>query len=196
MAYSADTFVADEQPTTAKWNKLWSNDASFNDGTGIGAVLGSQHFLTGVPVQIVHETFSAVSTGTTVIPRDDTIPQNTEGNEYMTASITPKSATNILFIQAFVMVANGSANNMIAALFQDSTAGALAAVESDPYAATAIVNIPVIHKMVAGTTSATTFKIRAGGSLAGTTTFNGSGGARFFGAIPKSSMIITEYKAS
>ena len=36
MAYSADTFVADEQPTTAKWNKLWSNDASFNDGTGIG----------------------------------------------------------------------------------------------------------------------------------------------------------------
>lgn len=35
MAYSADSFVADEQPTTAKWNKLWSNDASFNDGTGI-----------------------------------------------------------------------------------------------------------------------------------------------------------------
>ena len=36
MAYSADTFVADEQPTTAKWNKLWANDAAFNDGTGIG----------------------------------------------------------------------------------------------------------------------------------------------------------------
>lgn len=35
MSYSADTFVADEQPTTAKWNKLWTNDASFNDGTGI-----------------------------------------------------------------------------------------------------------------------------------------------------------------
>ena len=35
MSYSAQTFVADEQPTTAKWNKLWSNDASFNDGTGI-----------------------------------------------------------------------------------------------------------------------------------------------------------------
>lgn len=35
MAYSADSFTAGEQPTTAKWNKLWSNDASFNDGTGI-----------------------------------------------------------------------------------------------------------------------------------------------------------------
>lgn len=44
MAYSPDTFVADEQPTTAKWNKLWSNDASFNDGTGIDAgVILSTH---------------------------------------------------------------------------------------------------------------------------------------------------------
>lgn len=36
MGYSADSFTAGEQPTTAKWNKLWTNDASFNDGTGIG----------------------------------------------------------------------------------------------------------------------------------------------------------------
>jgi hypothetical protein len=38
MSYSADSFSAGEQPTTAKWNKLWSNDASFNDGTGIAAM--------------------------------------------------------------------------------------------------------------------------------------------------------------
>lgn len=38
MSYSADTFVADEQPTTAKWNKLWSNDASFNDGSGLNNI--------------------------------------------------------------------------------------------------------------------------------------------------------------
>lgn len=44
MAYSADSFVADEQPTTAKWNKLWTNDASFNDGTGIatGAITSAK----------------------------------------------------------------------------------------------------------------------------------------------------------
>lgn len=44
MAYSADTFVADEQPTTAKWNKLWTNDAAFNDGTGIatGAITSAK----------------------------------------------------------------------------------------------------------------------------------------------------------
>lgn len=30
MAYSADSFTAGEVPTTAKWNKLWGNDADFD----------------------------------------------------------------------------------------------------------------------------------------------------------------------
>lgn len=48
MAYSADSFVADEQPTTAKWNKLWNNDAAFNDGSGIadGAII-NRHITDG-----------------------------------------------------------------------------------------------------------------------------------------------------
>lgn len=47
MAYSADSFTALEVPTLAKMNKLWSNDASFNDGTGIAnnAIL-TRHILT------------------------------------------------------------------------------------------------------------------------------------------------------
>lgn len=32
--YTAITFVANEQPTTAKWNLIGSNDASFNTGDG------------------------------------------------------------------------------------------------------------------------------------------------------------------
>lgn len=32
--YTAITFVASEQPTTAKWNLIGSNDASFNTGNG------------------------------------------------------------------------------------------------------------------------------------------------------------------
>ncbi len=35
MGYEAVSFVAGEQPSADKWNKLGSNDASFNDGTGI-----------------------------------------------------------------------------------------------------------------------------------------------------------------
>jgi len=39
--YIADTFIAGEQPTTAKWNELWSNDAAFNSGNGLndGAIV-------------------------------------------------------------------------------------------------------------------------------------------------------------
>lgn len=35
MAYTAWSVVANEQPSTAKWNILGANDASFADGTGI-----------------------------------------------------------------------------------------------------------------------------------------------------------------
>lgn len=49
MAYSADSFTALEVPTLAKMNKLWSNDASFNDGTGIAnnAII-ARHIAAGV----------------------------------------------------------------------------------------------------------------------------------------------------
>jgi hypothetical protein len=36
MAYQEWSVVYGEQPTAAKWNILGTNDASFNDGTGIG----------------------------------------------------------------------------------------------------------------------------------------------------------------
>lgn len=51
MAYSAQTFVADEQPTTAKWNILWSNDASFNDGSGFATGTAS----VGIPIAAVKQ---------------------------------------------------------------------------------------------------------------------------------------------
>lgn len=36
MAYTSWSVTFGEQPSSAKWNILGSNDASFNDGTGIG----------------------------------------------------------------------------------------------------------------------------------------------------------------
>lgn len=36
MAYTAWSVVFGEQPSAAKWNILGTNDASFNDGTGLG----------------------------------------------------------------------------------------------------------------------------------------------------------------
>lgn len=142
---------------------------------------------------------TAAATGTTTIPQDDTIPQNTEGDEYMTLAITPKSTTNILIIEAvLVLGCSAAGRNTIAALFQDATAGALAAsLQFNDSSSTSLpLGLTVRHTMVAGTTSATTFKIRAGAQAAATITFNGNNSARLFGAITKSSMVITEYKAA
>lgn len=38
MAYSSWSVVFSEQPSAAKWNILGTNDASFNDGTGIAGL--------------------------------------------------------------------------------------------------------------------------------------------------------------
>ena len=93
------------------------------------------------------------------------------------------------------MVWNGSctiANNMIVALFQDAAANALAVSQMLLNAAQGTVSISFRHVMTSGTTSATTFKVRAGGSAGGTTTFNGSNGARLFGGVMASSIVIYE----
>lgn len=40
MPYSPDSFTAGEVPTTAKWNKLWSNDADFDTRISQAAPVG------------------------------------------------------------------------------------------------------------------------------------------------------------
>lgn len=149
----------------------------------------------GSVVQVVSTNFSEIVTGTTVIPNDDTIPQITEGVEFMTQAITPKSTANILVIEANIFLAISSNGQRIAALFQDATANALAAESTYVGNFTDPVVLTVRYTMTAGTTSATTFRIRGGSESAGTWTFNGTGGARKFGAITKSNFKITEYKA-
>lgn len=150
----------------------------------------------GVSVQTVSTMSSAVATGTTLIPLDDSIPQITEGNEYMTLAITPKSATNVLVISVKTSLANSAAAcNLIGALFQDATADALAATTVVSTGASNSSEIIFTHSMVAGNTTARTYRVRLGAQVAGTTTFNGRAGGRLFGAIPKSSIVITEYKA-
>jgi hypothetical protein len=151
----------------------------------------------GAVVQVVNFQTGALATGTGTIPADDTIPQNTEGNEFMTLAVTPTSSTNILQIDVVFFGATSSAglSVILAALFQDSNVNAIACGMGLCATANGQVGIRFTHRMVAGTTSATTFRLRVGGNGAGTTTFNGSGGARYFGGTMASSITITEIKA-
>jgi hypothetical protein len=95
------------------------------------------------------------------IPYDNSIPQITEGDEYSTLSITPKSATSKLVVEAVIIAANSVAPNaMTVALFQAATANALAASSFTAVAATAAETVNLRHIMASGTTLATTFRVR------------------------------------
>ena len=151
----------------------------------------------GEILQVVNTQTGAVATGTTTIPVDDTIPQNTEGDQYMSLAITPKSSTSKLKIDVvfYGQSAAGEIRHTVA-LFQDTTADALAAMSGTSISGTGSTGaVTFSHYMTSGTTSSTTFKIRAGLASAGTLTFNGSGGARIYGGVLASSITITEIAA-
>ena len=147
----------------------------------------------GICAQVVNTQTGAQSTGTTQIPWDDTIPQITEGTEFMTLAVTPDNTNNILIIEVVLQISRSSAGYIIAALFQDSTANALDAVaiyeggtggEQD--------NMVWRYKMIAGTTSETTFRVRAGPNASATVYFNGDS-SRKLGGVFASSITVREY---
>ena len=143
-------------------------------------------------VQVVNTQTGAVASGTTIIPDDDVAaPQNTEGDEYMTLAITPTATANMLLIDVFVMNSQSSLGETVCALFQDSTAAALAVGSRDAVAGR-LNFVSFRHKMTADTTIATTFKVRCGPDNAGTMTFNGTAGGRLFFGLSASSITITE----
>lgn len=149
----------------------------------------------GDVIQVQESVDGAVATGTTVAVADDTIPQSAEGVQFMTKAITPTSQANVLEMYHRGFYANSAAGQLIAALFQDATASALAATAQKTTAAGDCQNIVLEYDMLAGTVAATTFKIRTGGTAAGTTTFNGTAGARLFGGVGLSRLRIRELMA-
>lgn len=140
-------------------------------------------------VQVASYQTGASSSTSSIIPDDNTIPQNTEGAEFLSLAFTPTSATNILQIDVALVGSINNNRNLVVALFQDSTADALAATSSFLGSSGEIMTVPLRHKMTAGTTSVTTFKVRAGaGAATATLTVNGK-----FGGVSASSITITEY---
>jgi hypothetical protein len=142
----------------------------------------------------------AVLTGTTAIPYDDTIPQATEGDPYLTQAIIITSAANVLRMNAGIFLANSSGGaHAVAALVQDAVANAIAS---------AIILVPTngqtglgridwsqlagANGIVAG--ASTTITLRAGGT-SGTTTVNGSASARKLGGSASTFLRVEEIVA-
>ena len=149
----------------------------------------------GDTIQTARTVSSAKATGTTQIPNDGTIPQNTEGDQYMSRAITPKSAANLLLVNAQGWFANTAAAGATttAALFQDSVANAITVAQTRQTITNGVTAPIVLDWMMrAGTASSTTFKVRAGTNTAVTTTFNGENNVDSYGANMFNSFIQIE----
>ena len=153
---------------------------------------GTPTFLKGrLMAQVQSFQTGAVANGTTIIPYDDTIPQITEGDQYMSLAITPINASSTLEVEVGFQFSHNSSSNNAVALFKVGT--------SDALAVGSVVSIACGHykailkwSLAAGSTSTQTFTVRAGGDT-GTLNFNGTAGARQYGGTLNSYMNIKEY---
>lgn len=142
-------------------------------------------------VQRVITTYATSATHSTTLPMDDTIPQNTEGDEIMTRAITPNATDNRLLITVVIFGSPSSTVSWGAALFQDSTAGALAGATTF-HGSDTPGTLTFVHEMAAGTVSETTFKVRVG-TDSGTSFYSNGNSTRRFGGVAKCSLLVEEY---
>ena len=159
---------------------------------------GSVEVSTGAAVQVVNtQTGTYSNPGNTVIPIDNTKPLwnegETDGN--LDTAITPKSATNKLKIEVTLVYSFSGAGQGTIALFQDPSGSdaAIAAVCVYANGNQDMLTTTFTHYMAAGTTNATTFKVRAGTNGANQVYFNGRA-AGIFNGVAASSVTITEIK--
>lgn len=149
----------------------------------------------GCVVDTVIGTYATNADLSTTIPADDTIPQNTEGTQIISVSITPKTTTNKLRVRFAASGASvGSAQAMIAALFKDSVANALVAGLTWPTSAAFQERLGFEYEFVPGATSALTLAVRVGAG-SGTMRLNGTGAGRYLGGAQQAVLTVDEIKA-
>lgn len=152
--------------------------------------------LSGLIVDRAYAEYTANADLTALIPYDDTIPQNTEGTQILSATITPKTTTNRLRIRVSCWGSTVTSADLITiATFQNTTASAIDAGAGSVSVGAGGVAFSIREfEFVPASVSAQTINIRVGGVL-GTLRLNGTTAARRFGGVSKATLIIEEITA-
>lgn len=157
---------------------------------GAGMLPTFQDLTTGVVLQIQSAVQTTLVSCSTALPDDNTIPQITEGDEVITVSITPISASSTLLIMGNVWGTMPAAGQAAMALFVDATADALGTVGICNGSTRG--NGTIFYVTSSASTSTRTYRIRAGAS-ASTFQVNGSAaGANEYGATSQSRITVIE----
>jgi len=164
---------------------------------GAGAAPSFAAAAGGKVVQVVYTLSTAETSGTTVVVYDDTPQTITEGNEFLTRTITPTDSSNILYVEGTINLGQSNTGGIviITSLFRDAVTNALGTWGLLVDANTVMSAVPYHYVMVAGTTSEITFRMRSGSNSAGTHYMNRGGSASLWGGLSTSTMIVTEISA-
>lgn len=124
MAYAAFSVVFGEQPSAAKWNILGTNDASFNDGTGIAGLYKNLLTVDSNPYKFsvylaANQTGVADATFTKIL--FDT--ENFDTNNNFASNKYTVPVTGFYQINLYATVTLGSSNgvSMIASLYKNGS---------------------------------------------------------------------------
>ena len=178
--------------------------ASTNAATVQGnlAALTAQAGSTGVEDYRYAQTAAPLNLAGT-IPWDDTVPQITEGTELLAVSITPKKATNLLVVDGTVNWTEpaNTGDYFVAALFRDAGVNAIASAVDGASNGNARCTADAVHSevctlpfrftLVAGSTAATTLRLRVGLN-GGNVYINQGVNSRKLGGALYSTLSITE----
>lgn len=149
---------------------------------------------TGAVIDRAYATYTANANLTTILPADNTVPQNTEGTQVLSASLTPKSTTNRIRARVMLWGSPSIDQYINAALF---TGGASAVQAASVYAYAGLPSpLPFEYEYVPGSTSAQTVTVRVGPHSASTIRLNGDTASSFFGAgLSACTLVLEEIKA-
>lgn len=164
------------------------NGVGYNPVKQFGEVLQSKTF-----------SVTGVVTCNVATPLDNTVPQSSEMVEVTNLSFTPLYANSSLRVTCYASGYTSSAQQVIAGIFRDATAGAFAVSMAGSTSAAGMVQAIVTGTSAAGSTAATTFSFRIGiGDASGGKAFyvnGGNAGGALFGGIDRARITIEEIKA-
>lgn len=147
-----------------------------------------------VAAPVYAESTAYLTTITAMAGALDTKPQQSDGLQLLTASITPKRATSKLLIEATIPFGSVGDNGVWFGLFRDSTAAAIdAAVSAAAKNTASIAKLQI--EIPAGTTALTTIKLRLGNLMGNKDLIavNGGSTARWMGGASRVTLTITEH---
>lgn len=179
---------------------LWLSGGRYRSGQSVTTILNALAAAgslspVGSVVNSVFGSYIANANLTAVIPLDDTIPQVGEGTQIISVAIAPKTTTNKLRISLNGAGTTSNINDIVAAIFVNGAANAIAVTDASVDTANFLRTIALQHEFVPGSVSTQTITVRAGPGVAGTLRFNGYTGGRFFAGLMQVTLLVQEIKA-